>query len=306
MLWVVVLAILAVSFGVAAVAIVNATSEGKPRPRVVTVGGAFVEVPQESTERMFLAGSGSNLPLTRALVDAFARRRGAVGKFVVFESIGSTGGVRAARDRAVDLGLISRSLREHEREYGLQVVPYARVAVVVATHPGVDQAGITRAQLVAMYRGEQVTWDDGSELVVLQRERGDSSHEVFGRRIPEFASADRAARDQRRFRIIYHDRAMQEALTVTTGALGLFDDGAIQSQNLPLRVLSIDGVAASVETVEDGSYPFVKQLSFVYTKESGGAPVVREFLRFVASDAGQAIVRAGGYVPLLPGTAEKL
>src|SRR4051812_8497016 len=88
-------------------------------------------VPPPPDDSLGLAGSGSNLPLTYLLVEAF-RARNPQSKVIVHESIGSSGGVRAVRDGAVGVGLISRPLTAEEEGYGLTVTPYARVAVVVA------------------------------------------------------------------------------------------------------------------------------------------------------------------------------
>src|SRR5687768_2980829 len=113
--------------------------------------------PQRAADRagpIALAGSGGNLPLTRALAEAFeARTPGA--RLVVQESIGSTGGVRAVAEGAIDVGLVSRSLRAAERGLGLETIPYARVAVVLATHPGVSDHGLTRADVLAVYDGRK-------------------------------------------------------------------------------------------------------------------------------------------------------
>jgi len=296
-MWGVVIVIVAVFFGAAVVVIANASVDSGGPQTATATPGAFVHPSRVDPERLFLAGSGSNLPLTRALVDAFTRGERTSGRMIVFESIGSSGGVRAAHDGVVDLGLISRPLKPSERELGLQVLPYARVAVVVAANPSAPPEGFTQAGLIDIYRGTRTTWSDGSPIVVLQREPGDSSHAVFGRVLPGFAEADAQAYSDGRWRIVYHDRAMQEALFITDGALGLFDYGAVQTQHLPLRVLSIDGVEPSVQTVENGSYPYSKDLSFVYTGSFPAGSLPRAFLDFVHSPAGQAIIREGGYLP---------
>ncbi len=300
-LWAAVVVVVGAFFGAATFAIVNAAGDGVgPDPTIRGNTGAFVE-PRGNEERLFLAGSGSNLPLTRALVDAFVAGHPERAKVVVFESIGSSGGVRAARDQAVEIGLISRSLREREQPYGLQVVPYARVAVVVAANPSVSDTNLTRDELVEIYSGRRTTWSDGAAISVLQREQGDSSHAAFARVFPAFARADAEAYAAGRFRVVYHDRAMQNALFVTEGGVGLFDFGAVQTQGLALRLMDIDGVRPSVVSIEDGSYPFYKDLSFVYTSESGKRPLVQAFLAFVASDGGQQVIRDGGYMPLVGG-----
>ena len=75
---------------------------------------------QLSTD-LHLAGSGSNLVLTRALAAAF-RVHQADARLVVHDSIGSTGAVRAVSDGAISIGLIARPLREEERALGLDVI----------------------------------------------------------------------------------------------------------------------------------------------------------------------------------------
>ena len=53
---------------------------------------------------------------------------------------------------------------------------------------------------LAIYGGERTTWSDGSPIVVLQRERGDSSHRVVADKVPGFAEANEAAWERGAFR----------------------------------------------------------------------------------------------------------
>lgn len=242
-----------------------------------------------------LAGSGSNLPLTRALVQAHHLAH-PEDPLVVHQSIGSTGGIRAASDGAVHLGLISRPLTAEERRLGLTVIPYARVAVVVAAHKSVPQRGLSRAALLAIYDGRQTRWDDGSRVTVLQRERGDSSHRAVERILPRFAPINEQAYREGRWRVIYHDHEMQEALLSTPGAVGLFDLGAVVSQDLPLKILELEGTSPTKTNVTTGRYPLRKDLAFVFRRAPRG-PAAR-LLDFVFSAEGQALIRAKGYIPL--------
>jgi len=242
-----------------------------------------------------LAGSGSNLPLTRALVEAF-RARNSDSKLTVHESIGTTGGVRAVRDGAIHVGLASRPLTADEGLHDLVVTPYARVAVVVATNAGVPDACTTRDDLLAMYAGTRTRWRDGSRLVVLQRERGDSSLLVFGNLVPGLFAENDAAHRENRWRVVYSDLAMQEALIATEGAVGIFDLGAIEAQRLPLKVLCVDGVMPSRESMLSGRYPFFKDLAFVTVGAPAG--LAAELVAFVLSSAGRELTVRLGYAPL--------
>ena len=246
---------------------------------------------------LHLAGSGTNIPLTRALADAFVTTHGTRDvHIVVFDSIGSSGGVQAVYDDVVDIGLVSRQLSERESALGVEAIAYARVPVVAAVNLSVPDAAITAGELADIYAGRKTRWSDGSPIVVLQRERGDSGHIAVAAALPEFAAADEDAYRDRRWRVILHDRAMQEALAITPGAIGLLDVGAISLQRLPLRALTIGGFAPGEASVQSGRYPFAKDLAFVAVEAPTG--LAADFIRFAHSDDGRALMRAHGYIPL--------
>lgn len=244
---------------------------------------------------LHLAGSGTNLPLTRALADLFVAR-GAEAHLVVYESIGSSGGVMAVYDDVVDIGLVSRALRDREAALGVVTIPYARVPVVAAVNLAVPDVAITTRELVDIYAGRKTRWSDGSPIVVFQREPGDSGHLAVGQALPEFAAADADAYRERRWRVILHDRAMQEALTITPGAIGLIDSGVLSLERLPLRALKLDGIDASEASVQSRRYPFSKDLAFVAVEEPGG--LAADFIRFSHSEDARRMMRAHGYIPL--------
>ncbi len=280
-------------------AIVMLRAERGPRPSFLdaqpAITAAAPVAPRSRGATLVLAGSGSNLPLTRALVDAFLARRPET-KIVVPESIGSSGGVRAVRDGAIDLGLISRPMNADEAKLGLTVTPYARVAVVVAANPSVPDACVASGALPMMWAGEQARWSDGSRVIVLQRESNDSSFLAVSRRVPGLDAENEAAFSESRWRVLYDDRSMQEALMATDSAAGIFDLGAIVAQRLPIKVLCVDGVTPSLDGVMSGKYPYFKDLAFVTSGPSEGLRA--ELLAFAASPEGRAIATSLGYIPL--------
>lgn len=244
---------------------------------------------------LVFAGSGSNLPLTRLLADAFARVRPEIS-IDVPASIGSTGAIRAAADGAIAVGLISRPLKDQEKGSGLTVLPYARTAVVIGVHPAVPDDGISFEDLVQIYKGTKSRWKDGREIIVLTREAGDSSIEVLERDIPGFKQAYAESRSVKRWATLLTDQEMNRVLARTPYAIGLSDMGAITSERLPIKVLRIDGVLPTPENVLSGRYPLVKSLAFAFLKDKLPAGA-KAFLDFVRSKDGEKILRANGYLP---------
>ena len=62
--------------------------------------------------------------------------------------------------------------------------PYARAPVMFAVHASVPDKDLATEDLVQIFAGERTTWSDGSKIVVLQREQGDSSHGAVAALVP--------------------------------------------------------------------------------------------------------------------------
>lgn len=264
-----------------------------PRPRFAAPASAPV-VRARRDDRIELAGSGSALPVIRVLAARFRQDHPGIA-VVVHDSIGSGGGLAALADGAIDFALTSRPLRDSERE-GVNVLTFARAAVVVAAHADVPDRELSSQALLDLYAGARDRWSDGSRVVVIQRERGDSGHGAIAALLPRFAEINDAAWRGRRFPVAYSDVAMEDELARTPGAVGIAELGSISLRQLPLRVFAIDGVEPSVAAVAAGRYRFVKDLSLVWRGEPSAA--MAAFVDLVRSEAGQALVRDSGYVPL--------
>jgi phosphate transport system substrate-binding protein len=260
---------------------------GGPRPEPPAAPEAPV------VELLDIAGSGSNLPITRALAAAYPAPL--VEQPVIHDSIGSGGGLRALLDGAIELAIVSRPLGPTERELGLVETAYARVPVVFAVNASVTETGLEPDEILAIFSGERTTWSDGSPIVVLMRERGDSSHRSVAALLPGFAEASERAWDSDRFRVLYHDDDMREAIAATPGAIGLDGGGAVPP-GVPIRGLRVSGAEPTVEAIATGAYPFAKDLSFVSRGPPRGAG--ERFVTFSHSAEGRDVVRAMGGLPL--------
>lgn len=265
---------------------------------LVVIAGAILphaKAAQSRSSPLVFAGSGSNVPVTRLLAEAFRRVRPEI-TIEVPASIGSGGATRAAADGAIAVGLISRPLKESERGWGLTALPYARTAVVIGAHPTVADDGLASQDLVQIYRGIKTRWSDEREIVVLTREPGDSSLQVLEHEIPGFLAASAESHRVRRWKTLYTDQEMTRMLALTPYALGLSDLGTITAERLPIKVLKLDGLLATPEHVRSGRYRLVKTLAFTFRRDRLAADA-QAFLEFVRGPEGAKILHANAYVP---------
>ncbi|MGH7310909.1 MAG: substrate-binding domain-containing protein [Candidatus Rokuibacteriota bacterium] len=244
---------------------------------------------------LILAGCGSNVPITRLLVEAFTVTRPEIRMDV--QPIGSTNAIWTAARGATSLGLISRPLTDEEQALGLTLVPYARTAVVIGVHPTVVEADITADDLIAIYRGTKRRWRDGGEIVLLTRERGDSSVQELRREVRGFGGAYLEGQAAAMRRTIYSEQEMHRLLAATPLAIGLSDLGTLAVERLAIKPLKVEGIAPTLDHLASGLYPLTKTLAFAF-REDSARPEVHAFLDFVRSAEGAKILRENGYLPV--------
>lgn len=259
-----------------------------------SVARTSIVPPSSPTNHLVIAGSGTNLSITRLLAKAFMQIHPEIG-IEIPESIGSGAAIRAAADGAIPIGLISRPLEGKEKKLGLTVLDYARTALVIGVHPSVPDNAITYSDFVNIYRGTKNRWKDGKEIIVLTREPGESSIEVLMKEIPGFTEVYDASQKAALWSTIHKDQVMNQTLAKTPSAIGLSDLGTITVEHLNIKPLMINGIAPSLKNINNNTYKLVKTLSLVYRKENLQRPA-KLFLDFVQSKNAANILNTNGFI----------
>ena len=262
---------------------------------VLIVPGERSATAQPVSETLIFAGCDSNIALIRLLARIFMHRHPEVR--IQLRTVGSTNGVALAAAGPVQIGLVSRPLRGAEETLGLTFLPYATTAVIIGADPSAPDATLATADLLSFYRGTKLQWKSGREIALLTREEGDSSVASLKRVMPGFAEAYATGSNTSHWTILYSEPAMHEALLTFPFAIGLSDLGTVTLERLPIKVLSIDGIAPTLANIATGRYPFTKTLGFVW-REDTLADSARAFVEFVRSDEGAGILTSSGYLPV--------
>lgn len=85
---------------------------------------------------------------------------------------------------------------------------------------------------------------------------------------------------------------MMQTVAGNESAIGYISLGSLDDS---VKALTIDGVEPSVETVKDGSYAVSRPFNIVY-KEDGLSDIAQDFIKYIMSEQGQAVVEENGYV----------
>ena len=267
-----------------------------PRATTLALGIATAllisAVPSLADERIVVGGAGIHIPVMQAVADVYNARNPSRPVEVLTKTLGSTGGIRAADAGAVTIGLVSR--RPHADEAPKLVYrAYARTPFIVGVHPDVPIAGVTDAQLCAIFSGRITSWKDlggpAARIVVLTRNE-DGSKETIRDQVACFRDLKETADAV----VMTKPSAMNDALIQRPGTIGLADLAALIEADGRFKPLAFNGVPPSLESLRSGRYPLYKTLGMVTAGEPQGA--VRRFMEFVVGPEGERIMSRHGLV----------
>jgi phosphate transport system substrate-binding protein len=241
-------------------------------------------------ETIRISGTSGAMETMRILGEAF-RKAHPDTRIVLFQGMGSSGGIKATLAGRLDIGLSGRPLSGEERARELQETMYARTPFVFAVHRTVEITGLTLKDVVEIYAGKR-DWENGKRIRLVLRPREDSDIPILKNMSPAMSAAVDIALSRKGMIVATTDHDAADAIEDVPGAFGGTTLALVFSEKRALRVLALDGVAPSVRTMIDRSYPYSK--SFYMVTKSHPSAAVRRFMDFVRSPSGAAILSRNG------------
>ncbi|MDP0500484.1 MAG: phosphate ABC transporter substrate-binding protein [Verrucomicrobiota bacterium JB022] len=294
-------------------------AEAKPLPPAIAALGAYE--PEADLQGRLRSVGSDTMDNMMGLWEATFRGYHQ-GLRVLHQGRGSSTAVPALMEGSAEVGPMSRPLKADEiaafkQRFGYEPTQL-RVAVdalALYVHPSnpLLQRGLTLEQLDAIFSstrargGEEdiTTWGQlgltgewaNAPIRVYSRNRASGTYGMFKDQV--LAAGD--------FKPSNSELASSEAVVEAVGA----DKFAIGYSGIGYRTpnvaaLPVSGrtgasaIAPSEETAFSGTYPLARALYLVinYNQQEGLSPLTREFLRFIYSAEGQALVMKDGYYPV--------
>ena len=163
----------------------------------------------------------------------------------------------------------------------------------MTSHP---HAGDLRAAEFADYYGRpDAKWADGTPVKIILRPKSESDTKLMGKFFPGMAEAIEVARRRGEAPVAQTDQDNAMMTEATHGALTTGTMLQMLAENRPLRIMPIDGVTPSVETMMSGEYPHSKTHYIVHAENP--PPAVAHFVAYLRSPAGIAQLARIGAAP---------
>lgn len=252
------------------------------------------EAPAEDTATdlsgtISMSGSTSMEKFANALAESFMAKY--PGVTVTPEFTGSSAGVEAVTAGSVDIGNSSRALKDSEKEAGAveNIVAIDGIAVVV--DPANAVTGLTKEQLISIYKGETKNWSDvggaDAPIVVVGREAGSGTRGAF-EEILEIEDACAYANE------LDSTGAVMAKVASTSGAIGYVSLDVVDDT---VVALSLDEVAPTVDNIKGGSYFLSRPFVMATMGEiSGQNELVQALFDYLQTEEGQSVVTGVGLI----------
>lgn len=253
----------------------------------------------ELTGSINVEGSDTIVNMGQAWAEEFMAAN--PGVMISVKGGGSGTGIAALINGTVDFANASREMKDEEIEEleaaGGTVVEteVAIDGIAVIVNPNNPVTALSLEDLGKIYRGEITNWSEvggpDEDIVLLSRDTSSGTYEYFKEAV--VAAEDENAEYAASAQLLASTQAIVDEVTGNDWAVGYVGLGYLTDD---VQVVEIDGVAASIDTAKDGSYPIARYLYMYSNGEPEGAAAA--YLEWILGADGQAIVVDQGFVPL--------
>lgn len=189
--------------------------------------------------------------------------------------------------------------RQHDTEFIYTPIGYDAFVFFVHKDNPIDN--LTTEQIQAIYSGEITNWKElggkNEKIAAFQRNQNSGSQSQLIRFMGDKPIMKPPAKMEISMMSGIVDRVSD--YRSTTAAIGFsfrfYMEGIIQ--NPDIKLLSIDGIAPTVENIANGTYPITGPL-YAVTWEGNENENVQKLLDWILSEEGQYIIEKTGYVPV--------
>ena len=252
-------------------------------------------------------GSSTVFPITEAVAEEFQRANR--GQRVTVGSSGTGGGIQKFCRGDIDIANASRPIKPNEVQQLCQNVEFIEIPVaydglaVVVNPKNTWASDITVAELKRMWQPEaqgqvtkwnqiRPTWPD-KPLRLFGPGPDSGTFDSFTEAIVGKTDASRGD-----FTASEDDNVLVQGVAGDEGALGYFGVAYYENNKDKLKLLAVDGVLPTMETVRNGTYrPLARPLFIYVNKAKLQRPEVTTFIDFYMQNVGR-LAREVGYVPL--------
>lgn len=269
---------------------------------------AMAETPRFTPEEYpRVDGSTATLPLSYALMSASTGVSPEEAKQAIQHSK-TTEAFYELVDGRRDLLLVyapSQDAYDYAADNGveLEIEPIGLDALVFLINDGNPITSLTHQQILDIYTGKTTNWKDvgGNDLDIVAYQRVENSGSQVMMRA-QVMQGTQMADAPTELRPGLMDELVNEIASYrnTENAIGYSVYYYVHNMYIQdsIKLLEINGVAPSNETIASGEYPYGQEFYAVIRKDAPENAPERLLFQWLVTPEGQALVESAGYVPV--------
>ena len=246
-----------------------------------------------STNTIVITGSSTIAPLVAEIGKRFEAQH--PGIRVNVQTGGSSRGIADTRHGLADIGMASRALNVSEQDLHGTVMAHDGIGLIV--HQSNPIASLDDETIVKIYTGELTNWKDlggtDAPITVITKAEGRATLELFLHYFKLTSTAIKA-------HVVIGDN--EQGIKTIAGnpnaiayvSIGTAEFGA--SHQVPIKLLSLGRIPASLKEVQAGRFPLSRPLTLVTKSTPIG--IIKTFIDFAISPDIHDLVTQHYFVPL--------
>jgi len=248
-----------------------------------------------------VSGSSTVMPMAELAAEEFNMLQDDYK--VNVKSGGSGVGIVDVAEGRSDIAMSSREIKLEERQrYETPKVRFVEIpvgfdAICLVISPDVYKEGVTslsEEEVRRIYSGDITNWEElggpNTEIFAIGRRPGSGTRDTFNEIIMGSKEAETPA--------VSYDAGESSEVKFSTqrsrNAIGYMGYSFVMKGDT--KVIALDGIQPSIDSIKSGAYPLARKLFFVTLGEP--SPGAKAFIDYILSPEGQKIAIENGFIPI--------
>lgn len=211
---------------------------------------------------------------------------------VTYNPTGSGAGITAVSEGRCDIGLSSRDLKDDEAQtLDSKTVAIDGIAIIVNSENKLSDLSIE--QIAKLYTGEITNWSelggDDAPVVLIGREAASGTRDGF----------ESITDTKEKCKYTQELTSTGDVIQTVSSNPNAIGYASLAAVNDKVKVLSVENVAPSVKTIQDGSYKVQRDFNLITKKGAKLSGAAQKFYDFATSAAADTLIEKAGAVPVV-------
>ena len=211
---------------------------------------------------------------------------------VTYNPTGSGAGIQAASEGRCDIGLSSRDLKDDEKQTLTQtVVAIDGIAIIVNPQNKIED--LTVEQIGKIYTGEITNWKEvGGEdhpIVPIGREAASGTRDGF----------ESITKTKDKCKYTQELTSTGDVIQTVSGNENAIGYASLASVKDSVKVLKVEGITPSKDTIQNGSYKIQRDFVLVTKKDGKLSDEAQKFFDFATSAKADDLIEKAGAIPVI-------